>query len=220
VSEQLLVGQAVDLDLEGASPPVRVTAVVAGMPPREILLSLAAGLAAPPGLQPGAQVTVSFATNQGLNQGRTTVLRVASARTVSVALARFGDVITSNRRQYFRVAASVVVKLTMISSHAASATKEDAKALTLDVSGGGMRIDTILPLEVNDLVQLTVEVPRSLRKNLPPEMSCEAKVVRVEQVVRRGGRKVHCAGVQYQLKSESERDRWVQLTFGLQRGAF
>jgi hypothetical protein len=39
-------------------------------------------------------------------------------------------------------------------------------------------------------------------------------------VVRRGGRKVHCAGVQYQLKSESERDRWVQLTFGLQRGAF
>ena len=218
MSEQLLVGQAVDLDLEGSDPPARVVGVVVAMPPREILLSLASGAVAPPSLQPGVEVTVSFATTQGLHQGKTTVLRVAPGRTVAVALARFTGVTTAQRRQFFRVPASLVVQLVVASSHAATSAREDLRALSHDVSGGGMRVDTVLPLVTGDLVKITVEVPRGLRKNLPAELTCEAKVVRVEPVVRRQ-RKLYQAGLQFQFSSESERDRWVQLTFDLQRGA-
>jgi hypothetical protein len=217
VSEQLLVGQAVDLDIEGATPPARVVGVVLAMPPREILLSLAGGEVAPPSLQPGAFVTVSFATTQGLHQGRTSVLRVSPGRMVAVALARFSGVSTAQRRQFFRVPASLVTTLVLTSPHASTSAKEDTRALTQDLSGGGIRVDTVLPLTVGDLVRVTVEVPRGLRKHLPAEMSCDAKVVRVENVVRRS-RKLLCAGLQFQFATENERDRWVQLTFDLQRG--
>jgi c-di-GMP-binding flagellar brake protein YcgR len=217
VSDQLLVGQAVELDIEGTEQPVRVMGVVVAMPPREVLLSLASGVMAPPALQPGVQVTVTFATTLGLHEGRTTVVRVAPSHAVAVALARFSAVRTSQRRQFFRVQASLVVRLLVTSSHAATAAKEDARALSQDLSGGGMRVDTILPLVAGDLVKATVEVPRGLRKHLPAEMTCDAKVVRVDPIVRRH-RKMHSAGLQFQFTSESERDRWVQLTFDLQRG--
>jgi len=214
VSEQLLVGQAVGLDIDGT----KVAAVVAGMPPREVLVSLEPGAVAPPALVAGAVVTVSFASSLGLHQGRTTVLRVTQGRVVSVALARFGGITTSQRRQYFRVPASLNVTLLVITtSDAAMTVKEDPGAMSLDISGGGMRLDTVLPLAVGDLLKVTVEVPKGLRKSLPGELSCEAKVMRVESVVRRN-RKLFCVGIEYKFAREPERDRWVQLTFDLQRG--
>ena len=217
MSDQLLVGQAVELDVEGAAPPAKVMGVVVAMPPREILLSLVSGAMAPPALQPGIQVMVSFATTQGLHQGRTAVLRVAPGQTVAVALARFSNVSTAQRRQFFRVPASMVALLVIGTTRAGTLGKEDPRALTQDLSAGGMRVDTVLSLTVGDHVKVTVEVPRGLRKNLPAELSCEAKVVRIENVVRRH-RKMHSAGLQFLFATESERDRWVQLTFDLQRG--
>jgi hypothetical protein len=217
VSDQLLVGQAVELDIEGAAPPTKVIGMVVAMPPREILLSLASGVVAPPALQPGSQVIISFATTLGWHQGRTGVLRVAPGRTVALALARFSGVTTIQRRQFFRVPASLVALLVIGSTRAATLGKEDRRALTQDLSAGGMRVDTVLPLTVGDHIKVTVEVPRGLRKNLPPELTCEAKVVRVEPVVRRH-RKMSSAGLQFLFATENERDRWVQLTFDLQRG--
>lgn len=213
----MLVGQAVELDIEGATPPAKVMGVVVAMPPREILLSLASGAVAPPSLQPGVQVLLSYATSLGLHQGRTGVLRVSPGSTVAVALARFTGVSTVQRRQFFRVPASLVTLLVIGTTRAAHLGKEDARALSQDLSAGGMRVETALPLTAGDHLKVTVEVPRGLRKNLPAELSCEAKVVRVEHVTRRN-RKLTSAGLQFLFANESERDRWVQLTFDLQRG--
>jgi hypothetical protein len=217
VSDQLLVGQAVELDVVGATPPARVLGVVIAMPPREVLLSLASGAVAPPALQPGVEVAVSFATTLGLHQARTAVLRVAPGRTVAVVIARFNAVSTSQRRQFFRVAASLVTTVVVGATRASSLGKEDPRALTQDLSGGGMRVDTTLALGVGDHVKVTVETPRGLRKYLPDRLSCEAQVVRVESVMRRN-RKMFSVGLQFIFATESERDRWVQLTFDLQRG--
>jgi hypothetical protein len=217
VSEQLLVGQAVELDLLGVTPPAKVMAVVVAIPPREVLLSLVTGAVAPPDLQPGLTVNLSFSTSLGLHQARTTVLRVAPGHTVAVALARFNDVSTVQRRQFFRVAASLVTLVVIGSQRATALGKEDARALTQDLSAGGMRVETSLALSLGDEVRVTVQTPRSLRRNLPDQLSCEAKVVRVEQVIRRN-RKHSSAGLQFMFATENERDRWVQLTFDLQRG--
>lgn len=217
MSEQLLVGQAVALDIADADPPARVMGVVIAMPPREILLSLASGAVAPPSLLPGVVVTVSFSTTLGLHQARTTVLRVAPGRTVAVVIERFNAVSTSQRRQFFRVTASLVSILVVGATRSSSLGKEDNRALTQDLSGGGMRVDTILALAIGDKVKVTVETPRGLRKYLPDQLSCEAQVVRVENVVKRN-RKMFSVGLQFLFATESERDRWVQLTFDLQRG--
>lgn len=220
MSDQLLVGQAVALDvLDGpdADLPARVMGVVIAMPPREILLSLASGAVAPPALQPGVTVQVSFSTTLGLHQARTTVLRVAPGRTVAVVIQRFNEVSTSQRRQFFRVTASLVTLLVVGSHKGTPVGKEDNRALTQDLSGGGMRVDTTLALSVGDRVKVTVETPRGLRKYLPDRLSCEAQVVRVEPVIKRN-RKLNSIGLQFQFATESERDRWVQLTFDLQRG--
>jgi hypothetical protein len=217
VSEQVLVGQAVELDIVGATPPSRVMGVVIAIPPREVLLSLASGAVAPPALLPGVEVDLSFTTSLGLHQARTTVLRVAPGRTVAVAVDRFENVRTSQRRQFFRVPASLVTVLVVGSTRATTVGKEDARALSQDLSGGGMRVDTVLQLLVGDRVKVTVETPRGLRKYLPDTLSAEANVVRVEQVIRRN-RKMWSIGMQFIFTTESERDRWVQLTFDLQRG--
>jgi hypothetical protein len=216
VSEQLLVGQAVELDLDGAVPPVKVVGVVAAIPPREILLSLISGATAPPALMAGVPVTVSYATSLGLHQARTSVLRVAPGRAVAVALARLSGVSTSQRRQFFRVPASLVTHL-VVAAHGTALAKDDARALTQDLSAGGMRVDTVLALVVGEQVRVTVQTPRGLRNHLPDTLVCEARVVRVEQVLRRH-RKLCSAGLQFLFSTESERDRWVQLTFDLQRG--
>jgi hypothetical protein len=217
VSEQLLVGQAVEVAIDGSVPPVKVVGVVGAIPPREILLSLVSGAVEPPALLPGVSVTVSFVTSLGLHQARTTVLRVAPGRTVSVALARLSEVTTSQRRQFFRVSASLVTLLVVAGTRASVIGKEDARALSQDLSAGGMRVDTVLPLALGDQLRVTVHTPRGMRKHLPDLLVCEARVVRAEQVIRRN-RKVCSAGLQFLFATESERDRWVQLTFDLQRG--
>jgi hypothetical protein len=94
---------------------------------------------------------------------------------------------------------------------------QDGRAITEDISAGGMRVETILPLAAGDRVRITVETPRGVRKALPDTMVCHARVVRVEQVTR-GHRLLSSAGLEFVFHNEDERDRWVQLTFDLQRG--
>jgi c-di-GMP-binding flagellar brake protein YcgR len=216
VSEQLLVGQAVELHVDGAIPPTPIQGVVAALPSTEILVSLASGAIVPPALQAGVPCTIAFASTLGLHQARSSVLRVSFARTISVALARFADIKVSQRRQFFRVPASLVTVLVVRANQVGLAGREE-KTLTQDVSGGGLRLETALPMAIGDRVQITLQTPRGFRKHLPAEMSCEAKVVRVEQVTRRN-RKLWSVGLQFVFATESERDRWVQLSFDLQRG--
>jgi c-di-GMP-binding flagellar brake protein YcgR len=110
-----------------------------------------------------------------------------------------------------------VTLLVLAPNRSSTIGKEDQRAITQDLSAGGMRVDTTLMLAVGDQVRVTVHTPRGLRKNLPDLLVCEAKVVRAEQIIRRN-RKLCSAGLQFQFATESERDRWVQLTFDLQRG--
>ena len=211
MSEPLLVGQAVELDVDGATPPCRVMGVVVGTPAHELLLSLGGDGQAPPALKAGAPATLSFATTMGFHQARTSVLRVSGTKTILLAVERFAEVSTSQRRQFFRVPTSVVTVLV------GESARQEERAQTQDLSAGGMRVDTTMPLAIGDRLRVTVETPRELRKHLPAALVCDAQVVRVEQVTRRN-RLLCSAGLQFVFASENERDRWVQLTFELQRG--
>jgi c-di-GMP-binding flagellar brake protein YcgR len=217
VSNELQIGQAVKLIVAGATPPASVMAVVVAKPPPRLVVALGSGVAAPPGLVVGAQVSVSFTTANLFAQAKTSVLRVLPERPVSVELAPLAQLSASQRRRFFRVPASLLTLLVVSTARASELGRQDGRALTQDVSAGGLRVETTLPLAIGDRVQVTVETPRGLRRSQPSTLVCEAEVVHAAEVVRKG-RKLCSAGLQFVFASSSEQDRWVKLTFDLQRG--
>src|SRR4051812_18912181 len=149
VQEQLLVGQAVELASDGV-PPVIV--VVVAMMAREILLSVSPGVPLPAALVPGAAVTLSFATTQGFHRARSSLVRIVPGKMPVLAVARVDTVSTIQRRQFFRVSATLSATLEVTGGRVASIGKQDTRALTQDVSAGGIRVDTVLPLAIADRV--------------------------------------------------------------------
>jgi c-di-GMP-binding flagellar brake protein YcgR len=192
--------------------------VVVASPQRELIVALAGAREIPPALLPGSEVIATFATTAGLLQSRTSVLRVSQASQVTVALARLAAVETIQRRQFFRISASLSVRLTLLGPPGAepSPPSADPQAVTVDISAGGVRADTTLALAEGDRVGITVQTPRGLRGTLPAEMSCEGQVVRAQNVHRRH-KELLCVGIKFLFEAERERERWVQLTFTLQR---
>jgi c-di-GMP-binding flagellar brake protein YcgR len=215
--EQPLIGQSVELTIVGGDPDQRILAVVVAAPVRELVVALAVRpREIPPAtLQPGSEVIVTFTTTAGLRQSRTSILRVSHASQVTVALARLAAVDTIQRRQFFRISASLLVRLSVLGPPGAEPAL-DPRAVTIDISASGLRADTTLALAEGDRVGITVQTPRGLRGALPAEMSCEGEVVRVETVQRRN-RQLLCVGIKFLFEAERERERWVQLTFTLQR---
>src|SRR5690349_9494756 len=130
VQEQLLVGQAVELASDGV-PPVMV--VVVAMTVREILLNASPGVALPSSLVPGAAVTLSFATTLGFHRARSTLLRISSGKMPVLAVGRVDTVSTVQRRQFFRVSATLSTALAITGGRLASIGKQDTRALTQDV---------------------------------------------------------------------------------------
>jgi c-di-GMP-binding flagellar brake protein YcgR len=135
---------------------------------------------------------------------------------VTLALARLARVETIQRRQFFRISASLLAPLSRAVPLDGSAPAHDPRAVTLDISAGGLRADTTLALAVGDQVGVAIHTPRGLRGTLPPELVCAGTIVRVEDVQRRN-RKLLCVGIKFLFEAERDRERWVQLTFKLQR---
>lgn len=220
--QQLVVGQSVELVIPAADEPggqVPVEALVFGAPEREYLLTLPALAVVPPGLIDGARVTIRFATKTGLCEVASHVLRVtAGAKGLNVAVARTARVETIQRRRFFRVPACLNVSFRVQASDIAEHLGlTDDKALTQDLSAGGMRIETTVAVGHGDRLEVRVQTPKGFRRSLPPQLSTEALVVRIEEGVRRFQR-LFIIGVEFHFRAENERDKWVQLAFDLQRG--
>jgi hypothetical protein len=216
----LLVGQLVELELErnGSSPPTRIDANVIGLPPREIQLALTNIAALPAGLEVGRQVWIRFSNALGLHQTRCAISRVTPGKALVVALARAPQVETVQRRKFFRVPAALSVRFDVLTSAIPEATgKVEPRGLAQDISAGGIRLESSLLLAVGDWLHVTVQVPRGFRRQLPAELACEARVVRVLEL-RARNKIAYGLGLEFEFASESERDRWVHLTFDLQRG--
>lgn len=216
--QQLLVGQSVELQFAGTDQPLRINAFVFGAPAREYLIAVPTMKIAPPGIAVGETAIVRFTSAIGLHECRTRVLRVSTAKMLNIAIERFERVVTLQRRKFFRVPACLAAHFQITASIAQERQgKEDPRALTHDVSAGGLRLETRLPLGLGDRLVLTVETPKGFRRALPPELGGDAWVVRLDETSRRN-QKLYLAGVEFIFKSENQRDMWVRLTFDLQRG--
>jgi hypothetical protein len=217
VAEGLLVGQALELLVDGDPGPA-CAAFVFGTTAREILLTLGHGQKAPAHLVAGAWVTLRFSTTMGLHEARTRVLTVAHDRTVKLGIAQVDRPTIVQRRLYFRVAAALAAQVTVAESASADRVgAKDPKAVTRDISAGGVCLETSLSVSLWDVLAISLETPRAFRKSLPAELACTGRVLRIQETTR-SGRTLYLVGVEMVIVAERDRDRWVQLTFDLQRG--
>jgi hypothetical protein len=217
VSAHLVVGQAVEIALEGAEDePVK--GVVFGLPPREMLFTFPDLRSPTAELTVGRLALVRFWSGVGAHVAQTTVLRVAGGPPVTAAFERPLRVETVQRRRFFRVNAALPARLTVERSSVEGGTGAlDEKAIVRDLSAGGLRLETAVLLTIDDRVRIGVTTPRVARPALPDTLEADARVVRVAEGPTRGER-LYTLGLELLFGAETERDRWVQLSFELQRG--
>jgi c-di-GMP-binding flagellar brake protein YcgR len=219
VQGQLGIGQSAEILVDGAEPEIALQAFVYGMPPGELLFTFPTVKVLPPHLEIGRAVTVRFFSGGGAHHARSQVLRVSTTPHVTAALSSLTKVETIQRRRYFRVSATLPVTFEVTRSAVADAAgKSETRGLSQDVSAGGIRLETSVLLTIDDRIRLILTTPRAFQKALPPTMEATARVVRVHEGNRKANRP-YSLSVELLFEAESERDRWVQLTFDLQRGA-
>jgi hypothetical protein len=215
--KQLKVGQAVELEVDGTRPRLKLPALVQSSELGECVLSLPMTDCPPEPLVPDAPVTLRFGTSMGHHEVRSSVVEVIPGKRVDVVLGAFHSERTAQRRSHFRTSANLAVELSVLASKTAKLGEQDRRAISLDISGGGMRVETALTVALEDRLGVVVRVPQKLHTALPPVLICEARVVRIEPIIRRGLDLFRVA-LQFSIRREPERDPFVRLTMDLERG--
>jgi hypothetical protein len=213
----LRVGQGLDLEIENSQPRVRLKAVVQRSELGEVELTMNELAQAPPELIVGAVVHARFCTPAGYHEASSTVVKLLPGHPPSLVLDTFRGERTRQRRAYFRTSAYLDCEISVLVSKEIKAGESDRRAITLDISGGGIKLQTSLAVVAEDRVGIVVRVPPKLQPVLPPALVVEAKVLRTIEIVRQG-RDLFQVAAAFQIKREVDRDNWVHLTMDLERG--
>lgn len=213
----LRVGQGLDLEIENTQPRVRLKAVVQRSDLGEVELTMNELAEAPPELVVGAVVHARFCTPAGYHEASSTVVKLLPGHPPSVVLDAFHGERTRQRRAYFRTSAYLACEISVLVSKKIKAGEADRRAVTLDISGGGIKLETSLAVIAEDRVGIVVRVPQKLQTALPPVLIVEAKVLRTIEIIRQG-RDLFQVAAAFQIKREVDRDPWVHLTMDIERG--
>jgi hypothetical protein len=197
-------------------PPARLRAVVTQAIAGEYVLSLG-NEPRPRGLIPGARVQVRYITTLGLHTGRSVVVQVDRSGTdagLQFMMSELTDLVTIQRRKHFRVGAVLPIDVVVLASENDDLEDAEDRASTLNISGGGLMIETKLRPAEGDKLRVTLRVPKDLRHDLPELLVCQGLVMRVELITFDQFR----VAMQSVFDRETGRDLWVQLTLNLQFG--
>jgi hypothetical protein len=197
-------------------PPPRVRTVVT-VAAGEYITQMAPNETRPFGLGEGTRVKVRFITATGLHNGHSVVVQLEPQPegALQITLSELTDVETTQRRKHFRVGAFLQVQLDVTESAVEGLQNAyDARAMTINFSGGGFLIETRLRLAVADHVRVTLRVPKDLRNDLPEVLVCEAVVMRVTEIAFDQIR----IALRSSFPRDVGRDLWVQLVMNLQFG--
>src|SRR5262245_26619616 len=143
----LQVNHVVQLEFTGK----RVSCVVTALTADRVILRVLDVVAPPPGAEIGATVALSLVNEQGVHSASAQIVQVATKPHVALALRAPIKLITKQNRRFVRVNVKLPVRCSVRAStntELVGTTDPDAK--TLDLSAGGMRLVTTLPLTVGD----------------------------------------------------------------------
>jgi hypothetical protein len=212
---QLVAGQWAEIVLDGTTGGDPLRGFVFKLGPSEMLLTIPDLRVAPAGLSPGAGVSVLYTSDLGQHTGRSLVLRVAAGPPVTVALELPNRIETDQRRRFPRTAVRLPLGLAVVASSVMPSGREDRRARTRNLGGGGLLVETTLPLAPGDSVKVTLGLSGRLRATLGQTGQFMARVLRVQAVDGTCGYRV---GLEFLFDSEAERDCLLRLTQTLARG--
>jgi hypothetical protein len=149
----------------------------------------------------------------GMNHAETTVHAIIEdGGNGALILGAPSGFVGTQTRRFFRVAAKLELTLERLVAETAPARSE--RALSCDVSAGGVGFFSDSPYQIDDRVSVTLTLPREVSGVAGELQRMDARVVRSE-AVDPTGRKFF--GVEFQNVSPWQRDRLVETMLGLQR---
>jgi len=199
MSRSLQTNQLVKVRAEHEKGGTELEGVVLDASGAEVLLAFPDNAELPQEYGVGAPVTLKTWDQLGLHFGSTRVLRHLDqlAMGVGLAVARPASYATMQRRATFRVPARLPFAFKVCSAEKPSAMgRGEHTGTTDDVSAGGMRFQTDLPLSVGDEIEMTI----TFIAGTPPIFR-KARIVRTSEAA--GGR--ISVGVNFVGASDTER---------------
>lgn len=156
------VGQEITVDGVRDGRPISAVAFLVEVRPEVLVLDLADPRSPVSGLQPNAPVRVKFFDAQGISMADTTLF-VAGLPTASrVVVRRPRRSVVLRARVWFRVAIALPMRLAVVQSARVPVSAATLyEVTTADVSGGGTRFATSLPLAEGDVVHLRLDLAGS-----------------------------------------------------------
>ncbi|HET6148554.1 MAG TPA: PilZ domain-containing protein [Polyangia bacterium] len=149
----------------------------------------------------------------GMNRAETTVHAIIEdGGSGAIILGAPSGFVGTQTRRFFRVAARLELTLERVVAEAAQSRPE--RALSCDVSAGGVAFFSDISFEIDDRVSVTMILPREVAGLSGEPQKFEARVVRSESSDQSGRR---FFGVEFQNVTARQRDRMVETMLGLQR---
>jgi hypothetical protein len=211
MSRSLQTSQPIKLVLAGPDGPVELEGTVVGTANGVATVCFPDHEELPAAFVAGAAATLKIWDVLGLHLAETRILGTlfTGSKAPGVSLAMPPRFETRQLRQYFRVRARIAVAFTVkVVKNPSAKMLSVQSAMTDDVSAGGLRFWTPLPLAVGDLV----EVSFMLRQG-GTAYRFEARVMRTVPVQGPGAD----VSVEFQGVREGWRDRVISDLFFLQR---
>ena len=215
MSVQLQVNQALWVQVVGAADNTGSNCVISSASPERVTIRFPDSAPRPPGLSPGCSVFLRMVNAQGVHTGIANVVQVGTKPHLAATLRAPLKLSTTQKRRFVRVAVKLPVTCTIrASKHAGHIGESDDAAKTHDLSAGGLRLSTGLPLHVGDELALSVKL-RNLR-SAESELNLSGRVLRVEPGDKKPRPTVH-AGIELMYNHQRDQDAVVLLVFELQR---
>jgi c-di-GMP-binding flagellar brake protein YcgR len=212
---QLQLNQAIWIQVVGDSDNAGANCLVAAISPDRVTLRFADARVPPLGLAPGCSVLVRLVNEQGVHTGVASVVQVARKPHLAATLRAPLKFSTTQKRRFVRVAVKLPAICTVrVSKNETLVGQADAAAKTHDLSAGGMRVSTALPLRAGD--ELTITVKARNPRSGPTELNLYGRVVRVEPGDKKP-RTTLVVGIELVHAHQRAQDALVLFVFELQR---
>jgi c-di-GMP-binding flagellar brake protein YcgR len=143
----------------------------------------------------------------------TRVLQVMTAPYIFISVVAPTGFTTQQQREFFRVAVKLPVSCTIVESADHDAIgRQDSAAKSADISAGGMRLSTTLPLQLGDRVEL--QLKSGLPRVTTPRLYAQVLRVGAGETRARG---VISVGLKFVYANQREQDSVMLLMYELQR---
>lgn len=210
----LRVGQDIRLSVQDALTQGELQGTVLQIGKRQLMLAFPQYRELP-GVMVGANAMLSVWDDFGLHRGRSRMLVVTTKPYPGAIVERPRIFTTQQQRGYFRVATSLAISFTPV---AAPPETLASRAVTEDISAGGLKFRTRERLMVGADLHLGVEIPLGDQATSREQVALDGRVVRVASV-HIEDEDQYAVSCQFERLRDSERDRLVKLLLDLQRRA-